>query len=104
MGYEEPEESALAKVRWGKRALRELDEIDSYITMQSEQSAALVADRINRAIGILAEQPEIGRIGRLAGTRELPVQSTPFIINYRIRGEQVWILGIQRGAKSWPLR
>jgi toxin ParE1/3/4 len=104
MGNKEPDKSTLAKVRWGKRALRELAEIDSFISMQSEGSAELVAKRIGRAVELLSSQPEIGRLGRLTGTRELAVQHTPYLICYRMRGETVWILGIQRGAKSWPAR
>jgi toxin ParE1/3/4 len=104
MGKQEPEKGPLAKVRWGKRALRELGEIDSFVAMQSEDGAELVAKRIDWAVMILSNQPEIGRPGRLAGTRELAVRNTPYIICYRMGGETAWILGIQRGAKSWPSR
>jgi toxin ParE1/3/4 len=48
----------------------------------------------------LGDMPNRGRIGRIAGTRELV--SAPFIIVYRIDAEIVEILRIYHSAQDWP--
>jgi toxin ParE1/3/4 len=46
--------------------------------------------------------PQRGRMGRKAGTRELPVAGLPFVIIYRVRGETVEVVRIIHGAQQWP--
>ncbi len=65
------------KVVWSRRAIRHLVQLREYIEKDSDQSAALVASRILAAVDLLATQPEMGRVGRLPGTRELVVSGTP---------------------------
>ncbi len=51
---------------------------------------------------MLAKYPEIGRPGRVRGTRELVVAGTPYIAAYRIMGEVVTVLRVLHGARRWP--
>jgi toxin ParE1/3/4 len=44
----------------------------------------------------------MGRPGRIDGTRELVINSTPYIAAYRIEGETVRILRVLHGAQQWP--
>jgi toxin ParE1/3/4 len=57
---------------------------------------------IERQIGCLCDFPEIGRLGRLAGTRELVINRTPFIAIYRTRPDSIQILRLLHGAQLWP--
>lgn len=50
----------------------------------------------------LAEQPGIGRRGRVAGTRELVLKGTPFILVYQVNEDLVEILRVLHGAQRWP--
>jgi toxin ParE1/3/4 len=68
------------KVIWSRRAIRHLVFLREYIAKDSEQNAALVAKRILKAVDLLQTHPEIGRPGRVVGTRELVVADTPYII------------------------
>jgi toxin ParE1/3/4 len=43
-----------------------------------------------------------GRTGRVAGTRELVVSKTPFIVAYALDHESVVVLAIYHGAQKWP--
>jgi len=43
-----------------------------------------------------------GREGRVAGTRELVIRGTPFIVGYRIEKKEVWILAVMHAARKWP--
>jgi addiction module RelE/StbE family toxin len=50
----------------------------------------------------LVQFPEMGRPGRIEGTRELVISRTPYIAAYRILGETVRILRVLHGAQLWP--
>jgi hypothetical protein len=45
---------------------------------------------------------EMGRQGRVKGSRELLVSKTPFILPYRIRKNRIEILGVIHGNRRWP--
>jgi toxin ParE1/3/4 len=66
------------------------------------------ADRLVRGIiaeaGTLSTHPEIGRAGRIDGTRELIVSGTPYIVVYRSRNDAVEILAVFHRAGRWPDR
>jgi plasmid stabilization system protein ParE len=46
--------------------------------------------------------PEIGRPGRVAGTRELVVSRTPYIAAYQVADGEIVILDVLHGAQKWP--
>jgi toxin ParE1/3/4 len=90
------------RVRWLRRALRNLDQEASYIARDDPQAAAQVVERIATSVDLLATQPALGRPGRVPGTRELLVTSTPYIVPYRVRDHTVEILRVFHGARRWP--
>ncbi len=92
------------KIVWSPRAIRHLGRVRDRIAKDSEQNAALVAQRILRAVDLLECQPHIGRPGRIAGTRELVVPGTPYLIPYRIRREKLELLAAFHGNQRWPNR
>jgi toxin ParE1/3/4 len=87
-------------VVWSPRAIRHMVAIRKYIEKDSDQSAALIAGRILEAIEILRTQPQMGRPGRLAGTRELVVSGTPYIVPYRVRRERLELLAAFDGRRQ----
>lgn len=92
------------KVVWTPRALRHLVYLRRYIEQDSEQNAAVVASRILHAADLLQAHPEIGRPGRIIGTRELVVPGTPYIIPYRVRRERLELIAVFHGRHQWPLK
>jgi plasmid stabilization system protein ParE len=50
----------------------------------------------------LANQPGLGRAGRLEGTRELVVIGTPYIVAYRVTSTEIDVLTILHGAQRRP--
>jgi toxin ParE1/3/4 len=92
------------KVVWSRRAIRHLVRLREHIEKDSEQNAALVAGRILKAVALLESHPEIGRPGRVVGTRELVVPSTPYIIPYRVRRERLELIAVFHGRQKWPLK
>jgi toxin ParE1/3/4 len=82
------------RVRWLRKALRNLDEEAATIAANDPAAARLVVDRVLRAVAMLENQPSIGHPGRVPGTRELVVLKTRYIVPYRVRGDEVQILRV----------
>ena len=92
------------RVRWLRKALRNLDDEATYIAADDAAAARLVVKRVLDAVSILAEQPCLGRPGRVPGTRELIVAKTRYIVPYRVRGETVEILRVFHTSRRLPDR
>jgi toxin ParE1/3/4 len=90
------------KVVWSPRAIKHLVSLRDFIAKDSEHSAALVAKRILASIELLQKQPEMGRPGRVLGTRELVVPDTPCIIPYRVREGRLELIAVFHGRQQWP--
>ena len=92
------------RVRWLRKALRNLDDEATYIATDDAAAARLVVKRVLDAVSSLAEQPGLGRPGRVPGTRELIVAKTRYIVPYRVRGETVEILCVFHTSRRLPDR
>ena len=90
------------KVIWSRGAIRHLTTLREHIEKESEQTAAIVAERILRTVELLQSQPSMGRPGRILGTRELVVPDTPYLIPYRVRGERLELIAVFHGRRRWP--
>lgn len=90
------------RVVWSQRAIAQLEALRDHIATDSETSAAKVATRILTAIELLETSPEIGRPGRIPGTRELVVSGTPFIVPYRVRQGRLELIAVFHGRQKWP--
>lgn len=89
-------------IRWSKRALRRLEQIGAVIAEDNPLAAARVVARLSIAIEALADHPAIGRVGRIAGTRELVFADIPYIIPYRVSANDIVVLTILHGAQKHP--
>lgn len=93
----------MTRVVWTRRYLRELEVIGDYIAERNPRAAAKVTANIHlRTKRLLADNPFIGRVGEIEGTRELVVPGTPYIVAYRVLETRVEILFVQHGAREWP--
>lgn len=90
------------KLRYTPRAKLDLAEIHDYIAQENPPVARRIILRIRSAAKTLLQNPQIGRIGRIAGTRELTVGSFPFMLAYRIESEEIQILAVVHTARLWP--
>lgn len=90
------------KVLWTRRARRHLNAHRDLVAKDSEQNVALVIGRIVSAAALLETNPLIGRIGRMAGTRELVVPRTPSVVPYRVKKQSVELLAVIHGHRDWP--
>ncbi len=90
------------RVRWLRAALLNLDQEATHIASDDPVAADFVVKRILGAVSILAEQPGLGRPGRVPGTRELIVARTPYCVPYRVRGDTVEILRVFHTSRRPP--
>lgn len=88
-------------LNWSKLAKQEKDQIVEYISNDNPLAAVRVGDIIENKVMLLAVHPQMGRIGRVRGTRELVIQETPYIAVYKISGKNIYILRILHGAQNW---
>jgi toxin ParE1/3/4 len=87
---------------WAHHALADRDAIFKHIEVESPRAAVNVDDQIVAAVRRLLDFPESGRPGRVAGTRELVVPRTPFVLAYAVTADRVRVLRILHGAQVWP--
>jgi toxin ParE1/3/4 len=90
------------RVEWHPLARADLAELVVYIATDDVSAAYRVHDKIREQTERLAAHPEIGRSGRVRGTRELVIPGTPYIAAYRFAGDVVTVLRVLHGARRWP--
>ena len=90
------------RIRWLRLALEDLDQIAEYIAKENPDAASKVVAKLWAAVQALADQPQMGRSGRVFGTRELVVTNTAFIVPYRVVNTEIQILRVLHGARKWP--
>jgi len=87
---------------WSTPATQQLATAHEYIAADDERAATEIANHIWDSVDILARHPYAGRNGRVAGTRELVIPGTPFLVAYRIEKMEVRILAVLHAAREWP--
>lgn len=90
------------RLEWTFKAIGDLRQAGEYMATDNTEAAQRIALRVKEAVEYLIDHPNIGRAGRLAGTRELVVSGTPFIVVYWVRGAAVQILRVLHHARRWP--
>ena len=91
-------------VVWSPRAIGHLSALRAYIARENPDSAARTARTLLAAVDRLAALPNLGRPGRVSGTRELVVPGTRYVIPYRVRSERLEIIAAFHGRQRWPKR
>ena len=89
---------------WSARAMRHLAQLRTFIARDRPAAAREIAVTILSSVDLLAEQPALGRPGRLPGTRELVAPGTPYLVPYRVRGNRLEVIAIFHGRQRWPDR
>jgi toxin ParE1/3/4 len=92
-------------ILWSPEAIEDLNSVRAYIAQDNPSAARTVVLHILQNVErLLPDNPQIGRPGRVSGTRELVIPNTPFIIPYRLRRDVIQILRVYHGARRWPGR
>lgn len=89
------------RVRWSLAANQHLAGIVDFIAFENPHAALRFDDLLRRAVDRLADFPQSGRPGLIAGTREL-LPHRSYRIVYDIEGETVRIMAIVHTSRQWP--
>jgi toxin ParE1/3/4 len=92
------------EIVWRQVALIGLEHARDYIAEQNPSAARHILEDILAEVERLAKMPNMGRPGRVEGTRELVVVGTPYVVAYTVFDNQLNVLAVQHGAQEWPLR
>ena len=90
------------KQTWTRLAIADINKAYNYIAENNPSAASRIIEKIKKAVDALVRHPEMGRPGRVAGTREIIVPGTPFIVPYRIKAKRLEVLAVIHGARRWP--
>jgi toxin ParE1/3/4 len=92
------------RILWHSRAEADLRDLSRYLQERDRGAAVRMRHVIRRQVRQLADHPNLGRSGRVAGTRELVITRTPYIVAYTIdlQVAAVVILRVLHGAQRWP--
>lgn len=93
--------AARLTLHWTPIAISHLRAAYEYVAQDSVSAANSLIEQIFSAVERLARYPQIGREGRVKGTRELVIAGTPFLVAYRLRRTQIAVLAVFHGARRW---
>jgi toxin ParE1/3/4 len=89
---------------WSPRAIEHLTHLRTYIARDNPTAANRIGGTLLAAVERLAKLPNLGRPGRVAGTRELVVPGTPYVIPYRLRSDRLEVVAVFHARQKWPKR
>jgi toxin ParE1/3/4 len=88
---------------WSPEAVDDLNSLRAFMAEDDPAAAQRIALHvIHNVETLLSKQPEMGRPGRVPGTRERVIPNTPFIVPYRLQEKTIQILRVYHGARRWP--
>ena len=90
------------EVRWARKAIENFENAVEYIAQDKPLAAKNVAQKIWDSSQFLADQPGLGRPGRVFGTRELIIPDLPFILPYIEKSGVIYILRVIHTSMKWP--
>jgi addiction module RelE/StbE family toxin len=86
-------------VVYAPRALRDLESIAAYLLERNPAGAINVLGAIKSSIDTLSFFPQIGRLLDNAGHRRVPILRYPYLIFYRVAGDELLILHIRHTSR-----
>ena len=91
------------KIAWSPEAVEDLVSLRAYIAEDNPAAARRTVQHLVESIEqLLPDNPQIGRAGRVPGTRELVIPRSPYIVPYRLQRTTIQILRVYHAARRWP--
>ncbi len=86
---------------WTRPAHTDRKAIREYIAQHAPAAALALDELFSEKASLLLNHPNLGRAGRVAGTREL-VAHRNYILVYDLAGDVVRVLRVLHSARQWP--
>ncbi len=91
----------MLNLEWKATAVADLLAIIDYISDDNPDAAQALKDEIEAKTSRLPDNPQIYRVGRVDGTREMVVRPN-YIVIYAEDAVAVTILRVLHAAQQWP--
>ena len=91
----------MLNLEWKATAIADLLAIVDYISDDNPDAAQALKDEIEAKTSRLPDNPQLYRVGRVDGTREMVVQPN-YIVIYAEDAITVTILRVLHAAQQWP--
>jgi toxin ParE1/3/4 len=91
------------KVRYTRRAFRQMNTVLDYIVKRSPRGADNVKIRLQAAIELLADHPQSGRVTNAAGLRRIVANPYPYVIFYQPTATEIVIHSVRHAARRQRL-
>lgn len=91
----------MLKIEWRQTAREDLLAIINFIADHNPGAAQRLKDEILSKVSRLAEYPQLHRMGRVPGTREMIVHANCIVV-YTENGTTISILRLLHGTRQWP--
>ena len=91
----------MLNLEWKATAIADLLAIVDYISDDNPDAAQALKDEIEAKTSRLPDNPQIYRVGRVDGTREMVVRPN-YIVIYAEDDIAVTILRVLHAAQQWP--
>lgn len=90
-------------IRWTSKAKKDLISIKEYIEQDNPKAATDLTKKIVlKVVEQLNKFQNIGKAGRVAGTRELVINNYPYIAVYWVKSGSVEVLRVLHTSIKWP--
>ena len=91
------------KCKWTDKALNDLLIIQEYIAQDNPKASVDITKKIVlKVVEQLSKFQNIGKAGRVHGTRELIIPNTPYIAVYWIKSDAIEVLRVFHTSMKWP--
>ena len=90
------------RLYWTPEAIDDRRSIYDYIEADNPSAALALDELFSETATRLIDHPGLGRIGRVAGTRELVAHQNYILIYNTTANDQVRILRVLHAARQWP--
>jgi toxin ParE1/3/4 len=93
----------MMRLSWASEAIHDRGAIYDYIEADNPTAALALDNLFAEATMRLLSHPDLGRSGRVTGTRELVVHPN-YIVIYDVVENEIRVLRVLHAAMQWPAR
>jgi toxin ParE1/3/4 len=90
------------RIRWTPAAAADLQHISDYLKDHHPRYRQPTMRKLYELVRALRQWPQLGRIGREEGTREILLSPLPYVAVYRVSEQSVEVLRIYHAAQDRP--
>lgn len=91
----------MKKLYWTQEAIQDRETIYDFVEVDSPRAALQLDKLFEEKASRLIAYPELGKAGRVPGTRELVIHQN-YILIYDVIENSVRVLRVLHAARQWP--